>query len=76
MLMREPPYRGRTPFFVGDDVTDENGFASVAALGGATLKVGPGDTLATRRIATPDLLKPWLATFADGTVSPDTLEPV
>lgn len=75
-LMHSNPYRGRTPFFVGDDVTDENGFAAVVALGGAALKVGAGDTLATRRIASPDLLKSWLAAFADGTATLEDLEEV
>jgi trehalose 6-phosphate phosphatase len=39
-FMREPPYRDRTPVFIGDDVTDEAGFEAVNALGGCSLRVG------------------------------------
>jgi trehalose 6-phosphate phosphatase len=73
-LMREAPYRGRRPLFVGDDVTDENGFAAVNALGGATLKVGPGQTLAEKRIATPALFRAWLSELADGRADYDDLD--
>ncbi len=38
-LMDRPPFRGRLPVFVGDDVTDEAGIAAAAALGGVGLRV-------------------------------------
>lgn len=72
-LMADPPYRGRRPLFIGDDVTDENGFAAVNALGGMTIKVGAGKTRAHRRIESPAALRGWLAGFADGQVSPEDL---
>jgi trehalose 6-phosphate phosphatase len=37
----EPPFRGHTPVFLGDDLTDEAGFAAVAELGGYAVIVGP-----------------------------------
>ncbi len=33
-LMRAPPFRGRMPVFVGDDVTDQDGIDAAARLGG------------------------------------------
>jgi len=38
-LMSEEPYRRRVPVFAGDDVTDEDGFAAVTAMGGIELRV-------------------------------------
>ncbi|MGQ0675424.1 MAG: trehalose-phosphatase [Rhodospirillales bacterium] len=38
-LMREFPFKGRVPVFVGDDVTDEDGFRAARALGGHGLNV-------------------------------------
>jgi len=38
-LMAEEPYRRRIPVFAGDDVTDEDGFTAVEAMGGIALRV-------------------------------------
>ncbi|MFZ2994998.1 trehalose-phosphatase [Sphingobium sp.] len=40
-LMRESPMEGGVPIFIGDDVTDEEGFAVAVELGGAGILVGP-----------------------------------
>jgi trehalose 6-phosphate phosphatase len=56
-FMREPPFAGRTPLFVGDDVTDEVGFSSVQRMGGLGVKVGEGPSVAWQRIATPELFR-------------------
>lgn len=39
-LMTKPPFAGRQPVFIGDDVTDESVFAVMPALGGASFSVG------------------------------------
>jgi trehalose 6-phosphate phosphatase len=56
-----PPFAGRMPIFVGDDVTDEDGFEAVAALGGYGVKVGPGATHAEFRCPTVIDVHAWLA---------------
>lgn len=62
-LMSQPPYLGRMPVFVGDDKTDEHGFAAVDALGGIGVKIGRGATAASRRLASPETFRRWLATW-------------
>lgn len=59
-FMQLSPFAGRNPVFVGDDVTDEAGFAAVQALGGTAIKVGPGDTLARYRCSHPSAVRHWL----------------
>jgi trehalose 6-phosphate phosphatase len=38
-LMQQPPFHGRVPVFIGDDVTDEDGLRVARAMGGAGLWV-------------------------------------
>jgi trehalose 6-phosphate phosphatase len=50
-LMRSPPFLGRLPVFIGDDVTDEDGMRVARSLGGAGLRVQDvfGDAAGVRR---------------------------
>ena len=47
-FLENAPFAGARPVFLGDDLTDEAGFAAAAARGGAGILVGPRrDTAAT-----------------------------
>jgi len=59
-FMQEAPFKGRTPVFVGDDVTDEYGFATVNRLHGHSVKVGPGPTAAQWRLRDVRAVQEWL----------------
>ena len=56
----EPPFAGRLPVFVGDDETDEHGFAAVRAAGGWAVKVGRGRTHAQFRLTDVAAVHAWL----------------
>jgi trehalose 6-phosphate phosphatase len=62
--MSEPPFTGRKPVFIGDDLTDEKGFAVVNEFDGLSIKIGPGDTVARARIESVELLLDWLQVIA------------
>jgi trehalose 6-phosphate phosphatase len=52
-FLQEPPFAGRLPVFIGDDITDEVGFSTVQRLGGMGIKVGVGPSVAWQRLADP-----------------------
>ncbi len=62
-----PPFIGRTPIFIGDDLTDEVGFAYVNAHGGASLRIGYPEvsTLAHYLLPDPEHLRVFMAGLLD-----------
>ncbi|QKV17778.1 trehalose-phosphatase [Oricola thermophila] len=64
-FLREKPFFRRKPVVFGDDVTDEDAFRAVNALGGISVKVGDGPTSATCRLASPSEFRAWLASTAE-----------
>lgn len=59
-FMQEPPFAGRVPFFVGDDLSDESGFAAVQLQRGVAVKVGSGATVARHRLHGVESVYDWL----------------
>lgn len=60
-FMAESPFAGARPIFMGDDLTDEEGFLAAAALGGFGVLVGaPRPTAARYRLAGVEEALVWL----------------
>ena len=69
-FMAEAPFLGAMPIFLGDDLTDEEGFAAAEALGGFGVLVGADRPTAARyRLPDPDAALTWLE------AAPTRLEP-
>ncbi|WP_046372021.1 trehalose-phosphatase [Erwinia tracheiphila] len=60
-FMQQAPFSGKTPVFLGDDVTDEAAFSTVNAMQGISVKVGEGCTEAAHRLPDVAAVNKWLA---------------
>lgn len=63
-FLGEPPFKGRTPVYIGDDVTDEDAFKAINALGGITIKIDDGETEAQYRTSREGLFD-WLESLVE-----------
>jgi trehalose 6-phosphate phosphatase len=62
-FIQEPPFSGRRPVFVGDDLTDRGGFEAVEAFGGISIAVG--DRIKGQwRLENPRAVRRWLEEIA------------
>ncbi|MFZ0325552.1 MAG: trehalose-phosphatase [Actinomycetes bacterium] len=65
-LMESPPFSGRRPVVVGDDLTDEHAFAAALSLGGTAVLVGSRRaTAADSRLDSPSDVRGWLAELVE-----------
>ena len=61
-FLANPPFTGRQPVFIGDDITDEDAFRVVNRLNGYSVKVGPKDPSSAARYELEDVnaVRDWL----------------
>jgi trehalose 6-phosphate phosphatase len=79
-FLRQAPFRGRTPVFIGDDVTDEDAFACINEHRGLSIRVGAhAPTLARYTLAGVAEVIDWLRRIppiaAPGHLYPDRGNP-
>lgn len=66
-LTQQAPFRGRTPWMLGDDLTDEDAFRHVNAIGGVSVVVGARrPTEARYALDDPAAVRAWLHALAAG----------
>ena len=63
-FMAEPAFKGSTPIYIGDDLTDEHAFEAARALGGYGVLVGRERTTAAQyRLSNVEAVMAWLDSF-------------
>jgi trehalose 6-phosphate phosphatase len=65
-MMRRSPFDGRRPVFVGDDVTDEDGFVAVNRMDGISVRVGENEgSAAAFTLDSVAAVRRWLESLVD-----------
>ena len=59
-FMKRPPFAGRQPVFIGDDVIDHAGFDTALKLGGLAFSVGLAMPELSGMFCAPDAVRAWL----------------
>ena len=59
-IMATPPFCGKTPVYIGDDITDEAAFRTVNEMDGCTVKVGNEETTAMYRLKNVKGVLNWM----------------
>jgi trehalose 6-phosphate phosphatase len=64
-FMTVAPFIGRNPVFIGDDLTDEDGFAVVNDMGGYSVRVGPRPPQTSAQYELPNVaaVRDWLVSL-------------
>ncbi|MDD3182328.1 MAG: trehalose-phosphatase [Alphaproteobacteria bacterium] len=62
-LMSVPPFKGRRPVFLGDDVTDLSAIGACLKRGGIAARVGQGNKTPQNAFADPDAVRTWIKTM-------------
>lgn len=65
-LLQQPPFAGRLPVYLGDDLTDEHAFAAVNEAGGMSVRVGSREPSHARfTLSSPASVHAWLERVRD-----------
>jgi trehalose 6-phosphate phosphatase len=65
-FLAEPPFAGRTPIFLGDDLTDEYALETTRRLHGTAIQVGPRPSIAAHyALADPAAVLYWLSRWQE-----------
>ena len=60
-FMQIEPFAGRSPVFIGDDVSDESGFDYVNEINGISVRVKPlGETVASHVLSDVAAVRRWI----------------
>ena len=65
-MMTVPPFKGRKPIFIGDDITDHAAFAALPEFGGTGMSVGGMQPGAQFNFDGPQDVRLWIERLADG----------
>lgn len=63
-FLKVPPFSGRRPLFVGDDLCYESAFGVVNSCSGVSIKVGLGPTQAVHRLFSPYDVRSFICRLA------------